>query len=291
MILPDFVCPSRVNQQWKHSGLDSPDVCLDKKHFDSYPYSVDYLYNSRGYRDQEWPTQLDQLKDAIWCVGDSFTVGIGNPVEHIWPHLLQQYTGHRTINVSMDGASNEWMTRKIKTLVEDIAPKTIIVQWSYFTRRESSTGSNDEDRKIRFDPLVSDEEDFKNFKNCVLQTQQISENCQLINSVIPYACAGISVKEVRGWWYNDRQSDWPEILPATLADIPTDIQQQLKHKNKFQKYFMHYQLQQFAKNNNIILVDQLDEFYNKRLARDGHHYELVTATNFVKQLLSKLNLV
>ena len=77
MILPDFTISSKINQNWAYSGMDSPDLCLDSKHFKSYPYSVSYQYNSRGYRDHEWP---DDLQNAVWCIGDSFTVGIGSPV-------------------------------------------------------------------------------------------------------------------------------------------------------------------------------------------------------------------
>ena len=55
MILPDFILPSRQNQVWDESGLDSYAACLDKKHFKSYPHKVEYRYNSRGFRDTEWP--------------------------------------------------------------------------------------------------------------------------------------------------------------------------------------------------------------------------------------------
>jgi hypothetical protein len=292
MILPDFILPSRIHQQWQYSGLDSPDDCLDKKHFELYPHNIEYCYNSRGYRDQEWPTELAKLQEAIWCVGDSFTVGLGNPAEHTWPYLLQQHTGRRTINVSMDGASNEWMARKIKRLVEVIAPKTIVVQWSYFARRESSIDHNDEEKRLAHNMLqLSDDADIENFKDCVLKTKQISKNCQIINSIIPDAFPGISLTETRGWWHNDRQSSWPEILPASFADISTDLLEQLKKKSQYNKYFMHYTLQDFIENNNMILVDQYDEFFNKELSRDGHHYGIITATKFVKKLQSKFNLI
>lgn len=292
MILPDFILPSRVHQQWQYSGLDSPETCLDKKHFESYPYTIEYCYNSRGYRDQEWPAELDELQNAIWCVGDSFTVGLGNPIEHTWAYLLQQHTGRRTINVSMDGASNEWMARKIKRLVEGIAPKIIMVQWSYFARREATIDHNDEEKRMAHDMVrLSADEDIENFKNCVLKTKQISKNCEIINSIIPGAFPGIDIKEVHGWWYNDIQYGCPDALPESFADISTDILEQLIKKQQYSKYFNHYMLQDFIKNNNMIVVDQTDEFFYKELSRDGHHYDIITATKFVKTLQSKFNLI
>ena len=192
----------------------------------------------------------------------------------------------------MDGASNEWMARKIKRIVEIIAPKTIIVQWSYFTRRERPTGSNDEERKMQYDISQSDDElDIENFKKCVLQTMKVCKNCQIINSIIPFAFFAISPVEVRSWWYTDRESNWPATLPESLTDISPDILEQLKKKSQYKKYFIHYTVQDFIKNNNIILVDQYDKFFNKEFARDGHHYAIVTATKFVNELQSKFNLI
>jgi hypothetical protein len=103
---------------WSESGMDSKEGCRNKQHFDSYPYAVEYRYNSRGYRDSEWPPTIEELKQCIWCVGDSFTVGLGSPLAHTWVNILQQRTGIRCINVSMDGASNEWMIRKINRILQ-----------------------------------------------------------------------------------------------------------------------------------------------------------------------------
>ena len=91
MILPDFVLPTRANQCWAHSGIDSHNFCKDPLHFKSYPYKIEYVYNSRGYRDQEWPESPEQLKNSIWCLGDSFTVGLGSAVSRTWPHVLESH--------------------------------------------------------------------------------------------------------------------------------------------------------------------------------------------------------
>lgn len=141
MTLPDFVLPTRANTQWAYSGIDSPELCLDPKHFATYPHSIQYKFNSRGYRDAEWPETSDELQRAIWCVGDSFTVGVGCPVTHTWPGVLQQRTGQRSINVSMDGASNNWIARQLTRIITQIQPATAVVQWSYLERREDYSNS------------------------------------------------------------------------------------------------------------------------------------------------------
>jgi hypothetical protein len=113
--------------------MDCLAECKDKNHFRQYPDPVVYQYNSRGFRDAEWP---DDLKNSIWCVGDSFTVGLGTPFEYIWPQVLQKKTRKRTINLSMDGASNNWMARRAADVLTIVQPSTMIFMWSYVERRE-----------------------------------------------------------------------------------------------------------------------------------------------------------
>lgn len=137
MILANCKLRSRANQIWDSSGIDSYEFCLDRTRFQNFPFSVEYRYNSRGFRDEEWPGE-EKLQDAIWCVGDSFTVGIGSPFDHIWPRVLQSATGIRTINVSMDGASNDWISRMAKQICQEVKPKYLVVMWSYLERREFS---------------------------------------------------------------------------------------------------------------------------------------------------------
>jgi hypothetical protein len=80
----------------KNSGMDTLEKCLDKDHYLSYTKDISYRYNSRGFRDHEWP---EDLSDVIWCVGDSFTVGIGQPFEETWPNILQKQIGMRCLNL------------------------------------------------------------------------------------------------------------------------------------------------------------------------------------------------
>ena len=131
MILPDFLLPSRQNKIWSESGIDTINNCHDKSHFKKYPYPITYHYNSRGFRDTEWPQTVFELQNSIWCFGDSFTTGVGSPLSHTWVNILQHRLDKRCINVSMDGASNYWIARKISRVLDKIKPKIIIIQWSF----------------------------------------------------------------------------------------------------------------------------------------------------------------
>ena len=170
------------------TGLDSLKACINKRFFLKYPNKISYDYNSRGFRDTEWPSD-NKLKNCTWCLGDSFTVGLGQPLEETWPQLLQSKTNTRSINISMDGASNQWIARKAKYILNEINPIALIIQWSYITRRESSNGSlPDNERRIQGN---IHKDNGLEFSKCILEVEKHKANTTVIHTFIP------------NWTFND----------------------------------------------------------------------------------------
>lgn len=279
MILPDLFLPSRINQLWKFSGIDHADFCLDSQHFLSYPHKITYDYNSRGFRDQEWPDTMLELHDAIWCIGDSFTVGLGSPIEHIWPTQLAKITNRRIINVSMDGASNEWIARTVEKIVQTVNPPKLVIMWSHIHRREhANTLLSDEDRRIR-SPLIActEHDDWTNFLDCKKRVELIANSVQF---AIPFFCSE-SRESIIDYWTSMRGPNWPMQPPASVEELdslPVWILQELNE--------LHGQLTSFR--NSIlkaspITVKPLD------LARDGHHFDLITAEWVATQAKDRLS--
>jgi hypothetical protein len=262
--------------------MDSLELCLDKKHFEAYPHDITYNYNSRGYRDTEWPNNLEELQSAIWCVGDSFTVGIGSPLEHTWPWILQQITQRRTINVSMDGASNNWIARHVNLIKKQIDPKNIIVMWSYVHRREfENQNLNSEQRRLHFNK--SDNlEDLRNLESC----QATITHSNIIQLAIPEYRP---IDHYQSDWQDIRGVDWPDHPPSTqhkLLALPEFIQTELKENFKIwtdlpQSMEQHLLLSKLEKD--LVRVDKLD------LARDTHHFDIITARWVVDQIIPRLN--
>ena len=114
------------------SGLDNPKECMDKDHFQNYPKKISYKYNANGFRDHAWP---EDLSDVIWCVGDSFTVGIGQPFEETWPQILEKKILKRCLNIGEDACSNDTIALRALEIYKIYKPKLIIIMWSYFHRR------------------------------------------------------------------------------------------------------------------------------------------------------------
>lgn len=156
-------------------GLDSLTYCKNKDHFLNYKKKITYKFNEYGYRDNEWPSDLS---DVIWCVGDSATVGIGQPFEETWPQMLEKKTGKRCINLGEIGCSNDTISLRIQEICKSYTPKLIVVMWSYLNRRRID-GEN-----VQFDKKdFGNSRDLKNF----IKNYKLCANVQtdIIHSFIP----------------------------------------------------------------------------------------------------------
>lgn len=132
-ILPSFNLKTTKNLESDYLYPDEPGV---GKYNSKFPHTVNYKFNSRGYRDSEWPGTVSELKSSVWCIGDSATMGIGSPWEHTWPQLLSKAWNQRTINISLIAASNDFIERKCIELLDQIEPEYIVICWSYLHRRD-----------------------------------------------------------------------------------------------------------------------------------------------------------
>ena len=181
MILPTINLDTFSNQYLEYSGLDSLDKCFNKDYFLSYPSQIEYKYNSRGFRGPEWPSDLTNV---CWCVGDSFTAGVGSPYNHTWHYVLAEALKMQTINVSMDGASNSWICRKILELLV-IKPKNIIIQWSYIHRREKNNiNICDEERRI-YSIDTTTAQDIEHMFACIDKVELAKQQTTIIHTFIP----------------------------------------------------------------------------------------------------------
>jgi len=282
MILPNFILITRVNQRCLYSGLDGPEQCLDKKHFASYPHDITYNYNSRGYRDQEWPTTLSELQNAIWCVGDSFTVGLGSPVSHTWPYLLHHHTGLRTMNVSMDGASNDWIARISIDILKQIQPKNMIIQWSYVHRREENLQTALDQHWQSFYNSIRDD----SWPSCTRQNRHM----------LPQKIQD-KIDSVHGGWNDSYTQDELRRLQEDNCSDEEDIENilhniyQVVKSNDCNTKIIHTFIPNFVPRAFKGVVESkaqgliIPEIKMLDLARDGHHYDILTSQSLVDQIL------
>lgn len=282
MILPELKLLTRSNKKWLYSGIDSIENCIDQEHFKNYPHAITYEFNSRGFRDSEWPESLGELQDSIWCIGDSFTVGLGAPLEHTWVYLLQKATGRRCINISLDGASNAWMARRATQILETIKPKYMVFHWSHLWRGEDPDCSlSDEQRRLfayTKEPLLA----IKFFKDIINSVDRKKQNTIVYHSVIPNF--GFDI-EIDDHWNKCKGPAWPSELPTSVSEfelLPDWLKAELE-------LFQIKDLIEYHTIYNDVFNNEMwiKEFGIIDHARDGWHYDKLTATLFVNELLSR----
>lgn len=289
MVLPDIFLSTRALQNWEYSGIDSPEYALNKNHFKNYPHKITYCYNTRGFRDYEWP---ENLSDAIWCLGDSFTAGIGCPLVSIWPQILQKQTGTRTINVSLDGASNQWIARKAQRILSEIKPKVMVIQWSYTTRRERPVEQIVEAQWQKFYRGVKDPtwpqvsfQQKQTLPQFIQQELQQLHNYDLYKFTIETALDedrrinvtnATSEQDIEDTMQCIKQlKPWESSTTIIHSFIPNAIE-----GADSEKFFINLE-----KEVNMCI----QPFSALDIARDGHHYDKLTAEHFVATVIQLLN--
>jgi hypothetical protein len=303
MILPSFVLNSKIKKRSTIANeLDQREYSYNPTYYDQYPWPVTYEYNSRGYRDQEWP---EDLNNAIWCFGDSFTVGLGAPIDHTWCHCLQKLSNQRVINISMDGASNNWIARKIQELFTQVVPRTIVIQWSYAHRREADV---DYVRKLSFFDICQKWDQF--YAN--IRDPQWPDASLLDFYKLPLKIQ----QEVRDFDFNGNNqllSEWLDKISTQEYEIDDETRRLHYDRNalildeinntidcvnqvesaaaKHNVHVIHSFIPDFVDDKHWKPISQVmpanrsvEPFKKLDLARDSLHYDIVTATYVAEKI-------
>lgn len=197
-----------VNMTYQTFGLDSEEHCFDKEFFKKYPYSVHYSFNELGFRERP----IEQYKtNSILTIGDSFTLGLGLPFELTYPQQLEKSLGKQVLNFSLNGASNDWIYRKLKILLDYFTPTAIVVHYTFSHRRENvRTDWFDDERTVQY-TKSTEIEDLDNWANNHSNIKQLVGSIPTVYSFIPK-------------WHNDfNYAEYPELLqPVNVQDYGRD---------------------------------------------------------------------
>jgi hypothetical protein len=217
-------------------------------------------------------------------------VGLGSPYEFTWPQVLSKATGRQCINVSMDGASNTWISRRAQQIIKEVAPKQMVVLWSYIHRRElPDIGLSDEARRLHFKKSNLELDDLKNFINCYTNLKNCSAGTKIFNGIIPrsgFPNMDNFYNHMTQYWHNIKDSLWPKNFPETYQEfdqLPTCVQQEITNT------FSNIKLESWFTQNDFCKYNQLTELFNLDYARDYHHFDCVTSEFFVKQILKNFD--
>jgi hypothetical protein len=145
-------------------GLDSREHCYSEKHFDNFKFPITYQFNSIGYRER--PLE-EYNKNSVIVIGDSFTLGLGLPHFLTYPAQLEKIINLPVLNFSLNGASNDWIARKLNIIFNYFTPLAVFVHYTFSHRRESNNIDWADDERILSDPTTQDalHDEIDNYKN------------------------------------------------------------------------------------------------------------------------------
>jgi hypothetical protein len=159
----------------------------------------------------------------------------------------------------MSGASNTWISRKAKYIIQNISPRYIVIQWSFIPRRELDDISKPDDERIlhyesekikELSPLKYYFNNVDNFISCFSNVEYFKSSTSIIHTFVPSFNIDSSLK---------------------IGDI--------------YKIFWDYIKNKIDVSNSLIVHD------NKQLdySRDGYHYDLETSKNYVDNIIELLS--
>jgi hypothetical protein len=158
-------------------GLDSARYA--GKRFDQYG-TVQYKFNSLGFRTHELG-ELDS--ESVVVFGDSFTLGLGVNASERFSDIMQQQLNRKVFNISLNGASNNWIARRVADVLELVTPWAIVIHYTFSHRREHADTSWHDDERTLCEATHSDQENYASWQQ---NFESISkQSCKIVHSFIP----------------------------------------------------------------------------------------------------------
>jgi hypothetical protein len=173
--------PFYANLHTDNLGLDSKQHAFDSRMFDQHP-PIQYQFNEVGFRTHP----VDQFQsDAILVLGDSFTLGLGNNASDRFSNIIEQKLQHQVLNFSLNGASNDWIARKLQQLLALFKPRAIVVHYTFSHRRERPITDWHDDERTQCEPHYSSQENYQNWQENFAKICSLAGNTRLVHSFIP----------------------------------------------------------------------------------------------------------
>lgn len=117
-----------------------------------------YSFNSWAFRGKDYAQYKG--KPVNICLGDSFTLNVGGPIEHSWPSQLSENFDIPTLNFGIDGAGNDMIKLLYAYLIDYFDVQATFVMYSFFHRRYDNSS-----KSLVYTGCLDDRENFSYFEN------------------------------------------------------------------------------------------------------------------------------
>lgn len=173
-ILPDLYLGIMSDEHFCHYGTDTLQWVIknsSEAHYKNYPDNITYNFNNRGFRDNSWPSDL---QNNVWCVGDSHTMGIGVKEEDMFCNLIKNTYKLNVVNISFYAANNIWLSCAAVDILKEINPKYLVIGWTHFDKVIAPY----EETTDKIESLIF-------FRKCVDRVYKANKNTKIIHFIVP----------------------------------------------------------------------------------------------------------
>ena len=136
MIIKDLDCFKKYsNFEGKTLDADTPDSkFISSNQWSAYKIqNFDYKFNSWGFRGPEYKGYIGNKVNI--CIGDSYTVNLGGPLEHSWVSQLSKKFNIPTLNLGVSGAGNDAIKLIYENACKIFDIQNTFVMYSHLHRR------------------------------------------------------------------------------------------------------------------------------------------------------------
>lgn len=166
-----------------------------------------YKFNSDGFRCNEFTQD-----PSILFLGCSFTLGVGVPVEQIWPELIARQLNMQCANLGLGGASADTAFRLCQGWIDKIRPTIIVFALPVNTRIELIVNGHAE----FLSPAWNSSDRYSNYLKDWIANDDNANLNQLKNKLaIQMLCQDRGIKYIEIDPYDILETE--KITPKTLA--------------------------------------------------------------------------
>jgi len=173
-ILPASWRPKNTTHLW---------MCDDnEKNFAANPrvkwqgVDIQYKYNSDGFRTHEFSDFLNkQVNIALGC---SHTEGLGLPIEHVWPSLIEKKLNTPLLNLGLGGGSSDTVARILTNISGLFQIQKVFILWPEKHRFECY---DEENNKVYAVGPWSNKEDYFWNMSKANSLQRLARNQTIVN--------------------------------------------------------------------------------------------------------------
>lgn len=133
-VVPFSWQPKKTQTKW--SGADSLDKFKQNPEFAKWKdIDITYDYSNEGFRTYDFDSLIGKEVDV--ALGCSHTMGVGLPVDCVWPSLIEKSRPRPMLNLGLGAGATDTVARILTNITGLFQINTVFIFWPEFQRFET----------------------------------------------------------------------------------------------------------------------------------------------------------